>query len=106
MDSRAQFEEWFLVRYPLSRKGIEKYKDGDYMGQYAQSHWMAWQASRAAIEIELPEKISSYNTRESGYVIAQAAMYDEAIDDCADAIREIGISIKEELPLQHEAKEE
>lgn len=54
MDSRAQFEEWFLVRYPLSRKGIEKYKDGDYVGEYAQSHWTAWQASRAAMKQDLP----------------------------------------------------
>lgn len=77
MDSRAKFEAW-LRNTPSG------------------SLWDVWQASRAAIEVELPEKISPLNTNESGYVTGQAAMYDEAIDDCAEAIMAIGISIKGE----------
>lgn len=84
MDSRAQFEAW------CTRNG------GDLRGLMRLVAWEVWQASRAAIEVELPEKISPHNTNESGYVIGQAAMYDEAIDDCAEAIRAIGISIKGE----------
>lgn len=84
MDSRAQFEAW------MKKTG----QNPPYATK--RGHWEIWQASRAAIEIELPEKITPHNTNESGYVIGQAAMYDEAIDDCAEAIRSIGIRIKGE----------
>jgi hypothetical protein len=109
MDSRAQFEEWieketgFDIRrtnYPMTKSEDQQY--ADHNTNFA---WKAWQASREAIEVELPEKISPHNRNESGYVIAQAAMYDEAIDDCAQAVKECGISIKKDLPLQYEAKE-
>lgn len=87
MDSRAQFEEYFEYAYG--------WEVSDYPNQtYVQEVWEMWQASRASIEVELPEKISPHNTNESGYVIGQAAMYDESIDDCAEAIRYVGISIK------------
>ena len=33
----------------------EKYSDGDYMNQHVQRYWLGWQASRAALVIELPE---------------------------------------------------
>lgn len=104
MDSRAQFEEWCVNvgTYSLSYADSTRTR---YVNGKTNVAWKAWQASREAIEVELPEKISPHNRNESGYVIAQAAMYDEAIDDCAQAVKECGISIKKDLPLQHEAKE-
>lgn len=90
MDSRAQFEAWMVGAYDtrLLREGE------NYMGYAVQQRWEAWQASRAAIEIALPEKISPHNTNESGYVIGQAAMYDEGIDDCAEALAISGLRYK------------
>lgn len=84
MDSRAQFDAW------CTRNG------GDLHGIMRIVAWEVWQASRTTIEVELPEKISPHNTNESGYIKGQAAMYDEAIDDCAEAIMACGISIKRE----------
>lgn len=84
MDSRAQFEEWYGNKVVFGNVLDNAFKE---------ISWEAWQASRAAIEVELPEKISP----QIGYVIGQAAIYDEAIDDCAEAIRAIGISIKGEV---------
>lgn len=89
MDSRAQFEAWWSENMFIGGKCLAD-------EQTKRRCLRAWQASRAAIDIALPEKISPHNTNESGYVIGQAAMYDEAIDDCAEAIRAIGISIKGE----------
>jgi len=104
MDSRAQFEDWYFRRY--GKKDLTKVRDH---AEFCDA-WEVWQASRAEIEVELPEKISSYNTNESDYVKVQAAMYDEGIDDCAGALAMIGINYrfgcKKDLPLQHEAKEE
>ncbi|MGX5067659.1 hypothetical protein ACWKYH_06695 [Enterobacter sp. UPMP2076] len=52
-ESRKQFEEWRISDSPTSNL----YRDSH--GQYAEIGtwiaWKAWQASRAAIEIKLPE---------------------------------------------------
>lgn len=49
-ESRKQFEGWMADRYDT-----RLLRDGDkYMGQVVQSMWLSWQASRLAIEIELP----------------------------------------------------
>lgn len=92
MDSRAQFEAWFNSEMYLSLEEVEKSNPA-----VVSFIFEAWQASRASIEVELPEKISKHNTNESGYIAGQAAMYDEGIDDCAEAISARGISIKGEV---------
>lgn len=51
MTSREQFEEWFY-----EYTGCDP-KDSRYVNM-VEMYWMAWQASRAAIEIELPEPCS------------------------------------------------
>ncbi|EPE7077402.1 hypothetical protein ACSMAD_001849 [Cronobacter sakazakii] len=64
-ESRKQFEESWLRRggessdlicYPENHHEIGS---GNIGGQYVmddvQSHWQTWQASRAAVEIELPD---------------------------------------------------
>lgn len=90
MGSRAQFEEYFEYAYG--------WEVSDYPNQtYVQEVWEMWQASRASIEVELPEKISKLNTTDNGFALPEAANYDEAIDDCAEAIRACGISIKGEV---------
>ncbi|EMF9310189.1 hypothetical protein V3445_002814 [Yersinia enterocolitica] len=57
----------------------------------------AWQASRDSIVIDLPPKISELNKMpDNGAILLEAVNYDEAIDDCAEAIRAAGIRIKGE----------
>lgn len=51
MTSREQFEEWFYEYTGCNPK------DSRYANM-VEMYWMAWQASRAAIEIELPEPCS------------------------------------------------
>lgn len=48
MTSREQFNEWFH-----EYTGCDP-KDNRYVNM-VEMYWMAWQASRAAIEVELPE---------------------------------------------------
>lgn len=90
MDSRAQFEEWFKTHW------VEKVANMSMFERHRLQNlaWMAWQASRAAIVVELPEKISEHNRNENGYVLPHASSYDEAIDDCAEGVMAAGISIK------------
>ena len=62
--SREQFEEWWEINYHNGnppRFGWAAWRDGDgYKIEDDESEldgmWEAWQASRAAIEIELPSR--------------------------------------------------
>lgn len=101
MDSRAQFEEY--IRRTFTYALLERHdEEGPFKGEYIdasrETEWeqwqAAWQASRSAIEVELPEKISEHNRNENGYVLPHASSYDEAIDDCAEGVIAAGIGIK------------
>ncbi|HAS9758326.1 TPA: hypothetical protein I8N27_003349 [Salmonella enterica subsp. enterica serovar Derby] len=53
MTSREQFEEWFSDGI---NEGMKVSYSGGYENLITQTAWMAWQASRAAIEIKLPNQ--------------------------------------------------
>lgn len=57
------------------------------------SAWWAWQASREAVVVELPPKISAHNTTEGGFIRPEAEHYDEAVDDCREAIEAQGLKV-------------
>ncbi|MBX9031220.1 hypothetical protein HCH06_17820 [Enterobacter ludwigii] len=81
-ESRKQFEEWRISDSPTSNL----YRDSH--GQYAEIGtwiaWKAWQASRAAIEIELPEP---YDDGHGNLWLPQ--------DNTTANIRAAGIKVKE-----------
>ncbi len=63
MTSREQFEQWLYQQRVrgITFSTIDKFDvDGEvyYKSPGIQGQWNAWQASRAAIEIELPEPCS------------------------------------------------
>ena len=49
---REEFEAWVLSEYPNQR--MSKFADGEYHSTTIQYCWLAWQASRAALVIDLP----------------------------------------------------
>ncbi|EEW1494785.1 hypothetical protein ACEYYF_004348 [Escherichia coli O75:H38/H55] len=77
-ESRKQFEEWF-----------ENYTGCDPKNKiYAnmvEMYWQAWQASRAAIEIELPESFTMHSGR-TPYLY---------VSEVQSAIRAAGVKVKE-----------
>ena len=86
-ESRKQFEEWF-----------ENYTGCDPKNKiYAnmvEMYWQAWQASRAAIEIECPGKREreAFSTDfEDGVTFG----YNDAISECEGWIRAAGVKVKE-----------
>lgn len=85
--SRAEFEKWWKI-----------YKKTFYKGRSAPFYhlcWKSWQAARESIVIDLPQKISDFNRMpDNGAILLEALNYDEAIDDCADAIRSAGLTVK------------
>ena len=54
MTSREQFEEWYKSKYLFQGYEFDKLENGSY--QWVESMWQAWQESRAAIEIKLPNQ--------------------------------------------------
>ena len=75
---REDFEVWASDRLGLTTK---KLSSGLYQSFGMHTAWEAWQASRAAIEVELPAKLEYTG---SG----------SAIDACKEAIESLGLKVK------------
>lgn len=76
MTSREQFEAWFKSAFNL---GDDHLSEGEFGSETAQTAWMSWQASRAAIEIELPEPFP-LDTNPQGNTYYYESEVDEAIE--------------------------
>lgn len=76
--SREQFEEWI----PAMIDGLPE----NMARIFEDMLFTAWQASRAAIEIELPDKVMVEDEFDNGHNCA--------IDYCADAIHAAGLTVK------------
>ncbi|MGQ6215279.1 hypothetical protein ACUNGV_25835 [Serratia sp. IR-2025] len=85
-ESRMQFEEWVSLIYSggnlLLRFGPNK---ESYHQTIINGLWIAWQAARESIVLELPS--------EDDFVMDEAI---DCLNECKSAIRSIGLSIKGE----------
>lgn len=80
--SREQFERWFGDNFD------RPYYSDDEREDLKVYTFLAWRASRAAIEIELPDKVMVEDEFDIGH--------NWAIDYCADAIHAAGLTVKGE----------
>lgn len=80
--SRKRFEGW----YQRVGGNSSINPDGKYTTERARLAWWSWQASRAAIEIELPDKVFVEDDFDSGHNMA--------IDYCAESITSLGLKVK------------
>lgn len=87
-ESRKLYEEWFKSRYgslsipPKQRLVMRTYS------------WAAWQASRAAIEVKLPD-FYDYTDQDTTRASAEKSAYNSGLYDSQEAIRAAGIKVKE-----------
>jgi hypothetical protein len=88
---RAEFEAWLNSQGLESKWQPERNAYEHFVAHFA---YRAWVDSRAALVVELPPKISEFNTDENGFVNPAAAEHDEAIDDCRSAIEAAGVRVK------------
>lgn len=95
MTSREQFEAWVGGQYPcepmediLLKVGPEKER---YHLKLIQRSWEAWQASREAVEIKLPNH-RDYEETLSDHELG----FNTALEQCAEAIRAAGIKVNGE----------
>ncbi|MEP9340074.1 hypothetical protein ABKT96_10010 [Enterobacter kobei] len=78
-ESRKAFEQWFPEMVEGMPPGMVEVFD--------KMLFMAWEASRATIEIKLDDKVMVEDEFDKGHNCA--------IDYCAEAIRAAGIKVKE-----------
>lgn len=88
-ESRKQFLEWFGEEFESINNSEELHLQAIKM-----IAWQSWVKSRSAIEIELPEKIKSH-AFDSNFDDGVRGGHNNAIIDCAKAIRAAGIKVKE-----------
>lgn len=95
-ESRKAFEQYSADMLGLPLGMISDARDGDrYRHSFDRASimqplngwWVLWQASRAAIEIKLDDKVMVEDEFDKGHNCA--------IDYCAEAIRAAGLKIKE-----------
>ncbi|MCW5001037.1 hypothetical protein M7963_05860 [Enterobacter roggenkampii] len=103
-ESRKQFEEWFMDDVVGAAVDFPEFKDGEYVvGEVyneqlyvmLQAMYMAWTASRAAIEIIAPKFIDSREALAKGYTVDYSNGFGDAMDAYEEAIRAAGIKVKE-----------
>lgn len=89
MTSREQFEAWvkeetgfdlWRTEYPMT-----EWDDQQYKCHHTNLAWMAWQASRAAIEIELPNQFPGE------YYIDRDVIY---VDELIEELEQAGLKVK------------
>lgn len=92
--SREQFEKWFSKSYSCITKLFRLNSEGEYENLTIRASWRAWQASRSAIEIDLPRVIDAHPLGpQSAKMIC--AFHKNVVGECAEAIRTAGIKVKE-----------
>lgn len=88
--SREQFEQFIQRKFgDLIDQRVTKNGDGEYFSWDMQVAWLSWQASRAAIEVDLPPAVDGSNAPFAGN--AWNAYRVEAVE----AIHAAGIKVKE-----------
>lgn len=109
MTSREQFEAWLIREYPWAIDALNMaffqgdeetgyYTGGDftYDGSSCSEAlfwaWRGWQASREAVEVELPQEANCrFKYPEA---VAHCDGFNDALEQCTDAILTAGIKIK------------
>lgn len=89
--AREQFETWVSKKYPnesLAKCRADQgfiYCVDDYVVPAVQVAWLSWQASREAIELDLPEPFDKHQSGEGMY-------YADEVDKIVEAA---GLRIKQ-----------
>ncbi|EOW2373287.1 hypothetical protein CBR20_19925 [Cronobacter sakazakii] len=97
--SREQFEAWARseTRLNLDRTNyaLTAVDEQQYIDHDTNLAWMAWQASRAAVEIELPPTTEVHPLGPSAAKVF-CELHKNTVTECAKAIRAAGLKIKGE----------
>ena len=99
-DGRAQFEAWAeeVGALPWGYLKKQRTPGGGYSVQIYNYMWSTWQASRAAIVVELPDYTGEIDDElscfDGEYEWGNRAGASYAVTQCAGIIRAAGITVK------------
>ena len=86
---RREFEEWFYeYSMPCEGDWFKMDSCGDYDHPSTHDAWMGWQASRAALVVELPPE------REERFIDSYQEGWNDAIDSCRVRVESGGVTCK------------
>jgi len=85
MTSREQFEA--KCRNGLINGGLAKHENGKYASELTDAVWRGWQASREAVEVELPTRVDCCNVPFAGY------SWNACLEESEKRIRAAGIKV-------------
>ena len=91
-ESRKQFEAWLRAQPHVLNVGVEQ--DGTYTLHEDRVAWEAWQASREAVEVELPTAEPDGGT--DSQVDISAGFSNRMRSKWIESIRSAGIKVKGE----------
>ncbi|MDX6839778.1 hypothetical protein [Hafnia paralvei] len=94
MTSREQFEAWLRAQPHVLNVGIEP--DGTYTLHEDRVAWEAWQASREAVEVELPEEMKAREALDKGFMCDYAAGVTDTVVQVRENLIAAGIKVKGE----------
>lgn len=94
MTSREQFEAWLRAQPHVLNVGVEQ--DGTYTLHEDRVAWEAWQASREALEVELPEEMKAREALDKGFMCDYAAGVTDTVVQMRENLRTAGIKVKGE----------
>ncbi|MFK1121672.1 hypothetical protein ACIUXL_24390 [Pseudomonas aeruginosa] len=90
-DMREEFEAWATKhRMPIHRDGVVT----DYAARCTDECWQAWQASRAALRVELPERAVLPEYTEHRLLYCERTGFNDCLERVKEALQQAGIEVK------------
>ncbi|MFP7813418.1 hypothetical protein [Pseudomonas aeruginosa] len=89
---RDEFEAWLLPSWSRERF-VDGEGDWQYVEDWVQGAWIGWQASRAALRVELPERRDPLNSTGDDEN-PRSAGFNDCLERVTEAFRLAGIEVK------------
>jgi hypothetical protein len=90
-DIREEFEAWHLTKHGYITRGNEELGEDIYGQGQCSQRWEIWQASRAALMVELPEQ---QGTNRSEWLQTWNNGYNTCHERVKEALQQAGIEVK------------
>ncbi|RCI41471.1 hypothetical protein DT380_03680 [Pseudomonas aeruginosa] len=95
-DMREEFEAWASSHFVDVGSGnpLKKGPNGHYGFYVVATAWKAWQASRAALKVELPERAVLPEYTEHRLLYCERTGFNDCLERVKEALQQAGIEVK------------
>ncbi|WP_225037456.1 hypothetical protein [Pseudomonas aeruginosa] len=95
-DIREEFEAWASSHFVDVGSGnpLKKGPNGNYGFYVVATAWKAWQASRAALRVELPERAALPEYTEHRLLYCERTGFNDCLERVTEALQQAGIEVK------------